>query len=93
MSAFWIIVPVKDTSLSKQRLGDLLSQDQRRQLAHVMLEDVLEAIAPLRDRAPCVLVTIDPFAQAPAPSATTCARSITAPTTATPAPSTAAAAD
>ncbi len=64
MSAFWIIVPVKDTSLSKQRLGDLLSQEQRRQLAHVMLEDVLEAIAPLRDHAPCVLVTIDPFAKA-----------------------------
>ena len=64
MSAFWIIVPVKDTSQSKQRLGELLSQDQRRQLAHVMLEDVLEAIAPLRDRAPCVLVTIDPFAKA-----------------------------
>ncbi len=64
MSAFWIIVPVKDTSLSKQRLGELLSQDQRRQLAHVMLEDVLEAVAPLRDRTPCVLVTIDPFAMA-----------------------------
>lgn len=64
MSAFWIILPVKDTSLSKQRLGELLSQDQRRQLAHVMLEDVLEAIAPLRDRAPCLLVTIDPFAKA-----------------------------
>ena len=29
-----------------------------------MLEDVLEAIAPLRDRAPCLLVTIDPFAKA-----------------------------
>ncbi|MGI9478542.1 MAG: 2-phospho-L-lactate guanylyltransferase [Hyphomicrobiaceae bacterium] len=64
MSAFWIIVPVKDTSQSKQRLGELLSQDQRRQLAHVMLEDVLDAIAPLRDRAPCALVTIDPFARA-----------------------------
>lgn len=62
MSAFSIIVPVKDTSRSKQRLGELLSQDQRRRLAHVMLEDVLEAIAPLRERAPCVLVTIDPFA-------------------------------
>jgi 2-phospho-L-lactate guanylyltransferase len=63
MSAFWIIVPVKDTSQSKQRLGELLSAPQRRQLAHVMLEDVLEAIAPLRERAPCALVTIDPFAE------------------------------
>lgn len=64
MSAFWIIVPVKDTLQSKQRLGDMLSADQRRRLAHAMLEDVLAAIAPLRDRAPCALVTIDPFAEA-----------------------------
>jgi 2-phospho-L-lactate guanylyltransferase len=64
MSTFWIIVPVKDTRQSKQRLGSLLSESQRRQLAHVMLEDVLEAIAPLRARAPCALVTIDPFAEA-----------------------------
>jgi len=64
MSTFWIIVPVKDTRQSKQRLSSLLSESQRRQLAHVMLEDVLEAIAPLRARAPCALVTIDPFAEA-----------------------------
>jgi 2-phospho-L-lactate guanylyltransferase len=64
MSTFWIIVPVKDTRQSKQRLGSLLSESQRRQLAHIMLEDVLEAIAPLRARAPCALVTIDPFAEA-----------------------------
>ncbi len=63
MSAFWIIVPVKDTSQSKQRLGELISPENRRQLAHHMLEDVLEAIAPLRDRAPCALVTIDDFAR------------------------------
>ena len=64
MSALCIIVPVKDTTQSKQRLGDLLSPAQRRQLAHIMLEDVLKAIAPLRERAPCLLVTIDPFAKA-----------------------------
>lgn len=66
MSAFWIIVPVKDTRQSKQRLGELMSPIQRQQLAHNMLEDVLEAIAPLRDRAPCALVTVDPFARAQA---------------------------
>lgn len=64
MSAFHIIVPVKDTRQSKQRLGDGFSQAERQSLAHAMLEDVLEAIAPLRQRAPCILVTIDPFAQA-----------------------------
>lgn len=64
MSTFWIIVPVKDTRQSKQRLSSMLSAEQRRQLAHVMLDDVLEAIAPLKDRAPCVLVTVDPFAEA-----------------------------
>lgn len=64
MSALWIIVPVKDTTQSKQRLGEMLLADQRRALAHAMLEDVLEAIMPLRERAPCALVTIDPFAKA-----------------------------
>lgn len=66
MSAFWIIVPVKDTVQSKQRLSELISPTDRRQLAHHMLEDVLEAIAPLKDRAPCALVTIDGFARAQA---------------------------
>lgn len=63
MSTFHIIVPVKDTRQSKQRLSDMIGEDQRRRLAHTMLEDVLEAILPLRQRAPCVLVTIDPFAR------------------------------
>ena len=27
-----------------------------------MLEEVLSAVAPLRERAPCLLVTVDPFA-------------------------------
>ncbi|HUS98501.1 MAG TPA: 2-phospho-L-lactate guanylyltransferase [Hyphomicrobiaceae bacterium] len=62
MSTFWIIVPVKDTRQSKQRLGGLLTDGQRQQLAHVMLEEVLSAIAPLRSRAPCMLVTVDSYA-------------------------------
>ncbi len=63
MSSFWILVPIKDTQFSKQRLAGTLNQRQRQALMHVMLEDVLSAIAPLASRAPCVLVTIDPFAQ------------------------------
>ncbi|SRR6056297_1995301 len=64
MSELAIIVPVKDTRQSKQRLGEHLGPADRQRLAHVMLEDVLEAIQPLRERAPCVLITVDPFAEA-----------------------------
>jgi 2-phospho-L-lactate guanylyltransferase len=62
MSNFWIIVPVKDTRHSKQRLMASLDGHQRRTLALAMLEDVFSAIAPVRDRAPCAVVTIDPDA-------------------------------
>ncbi len=64
MSKFWIIVPVKDTRHSKQRLMASLDAHQRRTLALAMLEDVLSAIAPVRDRAPCAVVTVDPDAAA-----------------------------
>ena len=64
MSSFWIIVPVKDTRHSKQRLMASLDAHQRRSLALVMLEDVLAAIAPVRDLARCAVVTIDPDATA-----------------------------
>lgn len=60
MSNFWIIVPVKDTRQSKQRLMASLDAHRRRMLALAMLEDVLSAIAPVRDRAPCAIVTVDP---------------------------------
>jgi len=63
MSDFWIIVPVKDTRQSKQRLTRVLSAERRQALAHAMLEDVLEEIAPLFELAPAVLVTVDPFAE------------------------------
>jgi 2-phospho-L-lactate/phosphoenolpyruvate guanylyltransferase len=64
MSSFWIIVPVKDTRHSKQRLMASLDAHQRRSLALVMLEDVLAAIAPVRDLARCAVVTTDPDATA-----------------------------
>ena len=60
MSDFWIIVPVKDTRYSKQRLAEHLTPEQRRKLALTMLEDVLDAVAPVQDEARLVLVTIDP---------------------------------
>ena len=60
MSDFWIIVPVKDTRYSKQRLAERLTPVQRRKLALTMLEDVLDAVAPVQDEARLVLVTIDP---------------------------------
>lgn len=64
MSSFWIIVPVKDTRHSKQRLMASLDAHQRRSLALVMLEDVLAAVAPVRDFARCAVVTTDPDATA-----------------------------
>jgi len=64
MSSFWIIVPVKDTQHSKQRLMASLDARQRRSLALAMLEDVLSAIAPVSDCAPCAVVTVDPDATA-----------------------------
>ena len=63
MSNFWIIVPVKDTRHSKQRLAESLTPDERQTLAHAMLEDVLDAIAPLTQDVRCALVTIDDFAR------------------------------
>ncbi|MFM9850894.1 MAG: 2-phospho-L-lactate guanylyltransferase [Hyphomicrobiaceae bacterium] len=64
MSSFWIIVPVKDTRHSKQRLMASLDAHQRRSLALAMLEDVLSAIAPVCSLARCAVVTIDPDATA-----------------------------
>jgi 2-phospho-L-lactate guanylyltransferase len=62
--SFWIIVPVKDTRQSKQRLMASLDAHQRRMLALAMLEDVLSAVVPVHDRAPCAVVTVDPDAAA-----------------------------
>jgi 2-phospho-L-lactate guanylyltransferase len=64
MSSFWIIVPVKDTRHSKQRLMASLDAYQRRSLALAMLEDVLSAVAPVHALARCAVVTIDPDATA-----------------------------
>jgi 2-phospho-L-lactate guanylyltransferase len=60
MTGLWTIVPVKDTRGSKQRLSACLTGDQRKALALVMLEDVLDAIASAMGLERCLLVTIDP---------------------------------
>lgn len=64
MHGLWIIVPVKDTRASKQRLGACLTGEQRKALALVMLEDVLDAIAAAAGLGRCLIVTIDPDATA-----------------------------
>jgi 2-phospho-L-lactate guanylyltransferase len=56
-----ILVPVKNLSNAKQRLGDVLDQNLRTELAHAMLEDVLQALAEY-GREEVSLVTSDPFA-------------------------------
>lgn len=64
MTALWTIVPVKDTRGSKQRLSACLTGTERKALALVMLEDVLDAVAGAIGLERCLLVTIDPEATA-----------------------------
>jgi 2-phospho-L-lactate guanylyltransferase len=60
-----ILIPVKNLSNAKQRLGDMLDQRARTELAHAMLADVLKAVAEY-GREDVSLVTNDPFALAQA---------------------------
>ncbi len=62
-----ILVPVKNLSSAKQRLGELLDQPSRIKLAHAMLEDVVVTLNDWQlgrsSQIPEVaLVTSDPFA-------------------------------
>ncbi|MBA3914611.1 MAG: 2-phospho-L-lactate guanylyltransferase [Acidobacteriales bacterium] len=57
-----ILIPVKDLSRAKQRLGDMLDQQTRTSLAHAMLQDVCDAILAWREHPPVALVTSDSFA-------------------------------
>lgn len=41
-----ILVPIKDLLHAKQRLSHLLTPEQRTELAHSMVEDVFDALAP-----------------------------------------------
>ena len=56
-----ILIPVKCLSNAKQRLGDVLGQHTRTELAQAMLEDVLQAVTEY-GREDVSLVTSDPFA-------------------------------
>lgn len=56
-----ILIPVKNLANAKQRLGDVLDQSTRTELAHAMLADVLQAVVEY-GREDVSLVTNDPFA-------------------------------
>lgn len=62
MSGIWAVVPVKELGGAKQRLSAALSPDERRALATIMLEDVLEAVSAVKVLAGLLVVTVDPAA-------------------------------
>jgi 2-phospho-L-lactate guanylyltransferase len=55
----WAVVPVKETTDAKQRLGDAVAPKLRQRLALAMLEDVLTALAASPDLAGLIVVTVD----------------------------------
>jgi len=57
-----ILVPIKETSLAKQRLACVLDQPSRTRLAHAMLLDVLSTIQEWKNRPGVGVVTSDPYA-------------------------------
>ncbi len=59
-----ILIPVKDLRGAKQRLGEVLTQEQRTLLAEAMLADVVEAVVGWKQRPPVALVTSYPAAVA-----------------------------
>ena len=62
MSGIWAVVPVKELAGAKQRLSSCLSPEERRALATIMLEDVLDALSAVRQLAGILVVTVDPVA-------------------------------
>ena len=54
-----LLIPVKNLSNAKQRLGEALDQEHRSRLAEAMLRDVLTAAAGVADRLDIYLVTGD----------------------------------
>jgi 2-phospho-L-lactate guanylyltransferase len=55
----WAVVPVKDTTDAKQRLGNAVAPKLRRRLALAMLEDVLATLAASPGLAGLLVVTVD----------------------------------
>ena len=62
MTGVWAVVPVKELEGAKQRLSSCLSPEERRALATIMLEDVLDAVSAVRELAGMLVVTVDPVA-------------------------------
>jgi 2-phospho-L-lactate/phosphoenolpyruvate guanylyltransferase len=59
MSGIWAVVPVKELADAKQRLSSCLTQEERRALATIMLEDVLDALSAVPQLAGVLVVTVD----------------------------------
>jgi 2-phospho-L-lactate guanylyltransferase len=62
VTGIWAVVPVKELDGAKQRLSPYLNPDERRALATIMLEDVLDAIGAVRELAGVLVVTVDTVA-------------------------------
>jgi len=58
----WALIPVKETTRAKSRLGDAVPQHLRQGFALAMLEDVLAAVAAAEGLAGIIVVTLDPQA-------------------------------
>ncbi len=58
----WVILPLKDLVLAKQRLSGVLSDSERRALFQAMVEDVLDALCASDKVEQVVLVSDDPTA-------------------------------
>jgi 2-phospho-L-lactate guanylyltransferase len=52
-----LLIPIKDPTHAKTRLAEVLSEEQRRQLAWAMFEDVSQAIATAREPDRVVIVS------------------------------------
>jgi len=62
VTGVWAVVPVKELAGAKQRLSSCLNPEERRALATIMLEDVLDALSAVQELAGVLVVTIDPVA-------------------------------
>jgi 2-phospho-L-lactate guanylyltransferase len=58
----WGVVPIKELDGAKQRLAGFLDPALRRELAEVMIGEVLEALAGAAGLAGIMVVTLDPMA-------------------------------
>lgn len=55
----WLIIPIKQLELSKQRLGEHFNQQQRQSLAKAMLKDMLSSLMQAKNLAKIIIVTKD----------------------------------